>query len=390
MIEMDRLLTTTLPDAPARRERLAQELARALNAQALYGPFHPSVLRAGEQVAEVLCLDPGAAVELDISSGRGEPTSATRSLASACARHGLGHLVLRAGLEGLEIAELVCLLGKGPEELQAQGGLAAALSACGSEHIVCENAGATPRVRAVTAPPLDSSLLRTASVALEVIQESAQQARVGRMLNAGAARALAAQLADNVIDDRAELLGLLSLQRHDEYTFQHSLNISILALALGMAVGLDRNRLEELGLAALLHDVGKAWVPLDVLRKPGPLDERERALIQHHPRAGAAYLGEQLDMPPAAALVAFQHHLRVDQRGYPRLRWPQPANAYSLIVGIADAYEALTSERPYRRTLPPEQAIDVMLATTPGQFEPRLLRVFAEMLGRLEAPVKTR
>jgi HD-GYP domain-containing protein (c-di-GMP phosphodiesterase class II) len=202
------------------------------------------------------------------------------------------------------------------------------------------------------------------------------------VLNISAAQAHADQLADAMIEDQAKLLGLLSIKRHDEYTFQHSLNICILALALGMSLGLDRQRLHELGFAAFLHDVGKAWVPLEVLRKPGPLSEDELALIRRHPTSGAVYLSQQRGMPSAAALVAFQHHLRYDQRGYPELRWPQSPNAYSLVVGIADAYEALTSGRPYRHALGPEDALSVMLTTPPGQFEPRMLSVFADMLSR--------
>jgi hypothetical protein len=142
------------------------------------------------------------------------------------------------------------------------------------------------------------------------------------------------------------LLGLLSIRRHDEYTFQHSLNICLLALALGMAMGLSRARLQELGLAALLHDVGKAWEPLEVLRKPGPLDEGEAALINGI-RWMAPSTRQQPDIPasgtggvPASPALTRPAIL---------LRWLL-ANTYSLI-GIADAYEALTSERPYRPTL---------------------------------------
>ncbi|NIR03365.1 MAG: HD domain-containing protein, partial [Gemmatimonadales bacterium] len=222
---------------------------------------------------------------------------------------------------------------------------------------------------------VDAALLSTYGTALAVINESAQQARLGKMLNTSAAQTLASQLADDMIEDQAKLLGLLSIRRHDEYTFQHSLNICILALALGMAMGLDRPRLHELGLAAFLHDVGKAWVPLEILRKPGPLSQQEVALIQQHPIRGAAYLSQQSGVPPVAAVVAFQHHLRYDQRGYPELRWPQSQNAYSLVVGIADAYEALTSERPYRRPLGPEGALKLMLESPRGEFEPRMLDV---------------
>jgi hypothetical protein len=382
-----------------------QQLGIALNQQALYGSSHAAALHAADAAAEALSLllEEEAECRLAVPCGsiaaNGQAASSTTlltaSLAEACARHDIGQLVVHRGVTAAEVAELIRLLGKSQEELSHQGGLSTALAREGVGHIACAGPGpvhqvsgrpppSAPRTRLAAGAPaaVDGSLVRTYTNALDVIQESAQQARLGGMLNASASRVLASQLADSAIEDRAKLLGLLSIRRHDEYTFQHSLNICVLALALGMAMGLSRTRLQELGLAALLHDVGKAWVPLEVLRKPGPLDEQEVELIRRHPVEGAAYLVQQLEIPPAAAVVAFQHHLRYDQRGYPRLRWPQTLNVYSLIVGLADSYEALTSERPYRRTLGPEEALRVMLATPPGQFEPRLLALLAEMLGR--------
>lgn len=369
-----------------------QQLGIALNQQALYGSGHPAVLRAAEEAAESLAhlLSEAEACCLAVPrEARAEvdwtPHGArlTASLEEACARHGIGRLVFRRGVTAGDVVELVRLLGCTMEELREEDGLSAALAGRGTGGIAGTSGGPSRQVAGARPPRSpDASLLRTYTNALEVIQESARQARLGRMLNASASRALASRLADSAIDDPAKLLGLLSIRRHDEYTFQHSTSICVLALALGMAIGLSRSRLEELGFAALLHDVGKAWVPLEVLRKPGPLNEEEAALIRRHPVQGAAYLAQQPEIPGAAAVVAFQHHLRYDQRGYPRLRWPQRPNVYSLIVGIADAYEALTSERPYRPTIGPEEALQVMLETAPGQFEPRLLRLFVEMLGR--------
>jgi HD superfamily phosphohydrolase YqeK len=385
-----------LADAPVLGQLWAeqglQQLALALNEQALYGPQHPAMLRAVERAADALSLALAHEEEFHLSLiggavvANGQETSLasglTAGLVAACASHAVDRIVFHRGVTALEVAALVALLGLPREEA---GSLPAALAERGVTAIACVVSAPAPPpggTRLVTA--VDPSLVSTYTRALDVIQESAQQARLGKVLNASAARTLASRLADGVIDDRAEVLGLLSIRRHDEYTFQHSLNICILALALGMAMGLSRARLQELGLAALLHDVGKAWVPLEVLRKPGPLDEEEAALIRRHPVDGAAYLGQQPDIPAAAALVAFQHHLRYDRTGYPKLRWPHSSNTYSLIVGIADAYEALTSERPYRRALAPEEALRVMLATPPGQFEPRLLLLFAEMLGRVD------
>jgi HD-GYP domain-containing protein (c-di-GMP phosphodiesterase class II) len=321
----------------------------------------------------------------DPANGRARPAAkgATADLVKAAIQHSIDRIVISGDLTARQVIALVQLLGKRRDEVEAKGGLPSVLAQQGLTCIVCEIAAPPAEVSVEQAPPgVDASLVSTYGTALGVIQESTQQARLGRVLNAAAAQTLASQLADNMIEDQAKLLGLLSIRKHDEYTFQHSLNVCVLALALGMAMGLDRPRLHALGLAAILHDVGKAWVPLEVLRKPGRLTEDELALIQQHPVRGAIYLSQQPEVPPPAALVAFQHHLGYDQRGYPKLRWPHSLNAYSLIAGIADAYEALTSDRPYRPTLGPDEALGVMLETPPGQFEPRMLDVFAEMLSK--------
>jgi HD-GYP domain-containing protein (c-di-GMP phosphodiesterase class II) len=370
-----------------------RHLALALREQTLYGAFHPAVLRASEEVADALSLLLGEQEEFDIRLSyvsilvNDQPLSPTKGIAAdlvkASARHGIDQIVFSGQVVAEDVAVLVHLLGESREQLDRRGGIYLALAKQGVTGIVCgiqDSSGEVSLEHDRSAA--DASLLSTYEIALSLIQESAQQASLGRVLNTSAAQALAGQLADNMIEDQAKLLELLSIRRHDEYTFRHSLNVCILALALGMAMGLDRPRLHELGLAALLHDVGKAQVPLEVLRKPGPLSEKELTLVQRHPVSGASCLSLQPGVPTAAALVAFQHHLRHDQTGYPTLRWPQSPNAYSLVVGIADAYEALTSERPYRRTRGPEEALTLMLGTPPGQFEPRMLDVFAEMLSK--------
>ncbi len=372
---------------------VVRALALAFKRQKVYGRSHPAVLRAAQEVADALSPllreQEQVSVTLnhsaDQAKGRARPPAkgATADLVKAASQHSIGRIVISADLTARQVVALVQLLGKRREEVEAKGGLPSMLAQQGLTRIVCEIAAAPAEVSVEQAPAgADDSLMSAYGTALGVIQESVQQARLGRVLNTAAAQTLASQLADSMIEDQAKLLGLLSIRKHDEYTFQHSLNVCILALALGMAMGLDRPRLHALGLAAILHDVGKAWVPLEVLRKPGRLTEDELALIQQHPVRGAIYLSQQLEVPPAAALVAFQHHLGYDQRGYPKLRWPHSLNAYSLIAGIADAYEALTSERPYRPTLGPDEALRVMLEAPPGQFEPRMLDVFGEMLSK--------
>jgi HD-GYP domain-containing protein (c-di-GMP phosphodiesterase class II) len=167
----------------------------------------------------------------------------------------------------------------------------------------------------------------------------------------------------------------------DEYTFVHALHICILAIELGREIGLPRDRLEELGTATLLHDVGKIFVPLEILRKPAKLDEQEFAVISRHPIDGALVLTRESELPPVAAVVAFEHHIHLDHSGYPKMRFPRPLHMYSLMTSIVDVYDALTTMRPYRPPLPPQTAVQVMREQLASRLEPRLLARFLEMLG---------
>jgi HD-GYP domain-containing protein (c-di-GMP phosphodiesterase class II) len=175
------------------------------------------------------------------------------------------------------------------------------------------------------------------------------------------------------------------VKHYDEYTFTHGLHICILSIALAWTIPLDNELLKELGISALLHDVGKIRVPLEILRKPGALTDEEFALVRRHPVDGALILAAQEEVPEVAPVVAFEHHLQPDLRGYPVLKRPRELNLFSLIVSIADVYDALTTERPYRPPLAPHEALALMHGGEAGSFEPRLLGRFTEMLGRYPA-----
>jgi HD-GYP domain-containing protein (c-di-GMP phosphodiesterase class II) len=167
----------------------------------------------------------------------------------------------------------------------------------------------------------------------------------------------------------------------DEYTFIHALHICVLSLEMGRGLGLSREGLEELGMATLLHDVGKVFVPLSILRKPAPLDEGEFAVMSRHPLDGALALVRAAELPEVASVVAFEHHVHLDHSGYPRMREPRPLNMYSLIASIADVYDALTTMRPYRPQLSPQDAVAVMREQYSTRLEPRLLARFFDILG---------
>ena len=173
---------------------------------------------------------------------------------------------------------------------------------------------------------------------------------------------------------------LIRLQGHDDYTVTHSLNVCILVVALAARIGLPENRVREAGLAAMLHDIGKEATPSDILTKPGRLEMDEFDMMKRHPVAGAKLLrridcGTELPM-----IVAFEHHIKYDRTGYPKIRTRVPLHVVSHMTQIADVYDALRSHRPYRPSIELERTLSIMKEGRGTEFEPRLFDAFVEIL----------
>ncbi|MEL7474533.1 MAG: HD domain-containing phosphohydrolase, partial [Planctomycetota bacterium] len=184
------------------------------------------------------------------------------------------------------------------------------------------------------------------------------------------------------------VIPLARLKCHDEYTFTHSVNVGILASALGEAAGLYGDRLHDLTVSAFLHDIGKCGVEDTILKKPGRLSDEERQAMEVHPAFGAGLLLEQKDVPEIASIVAFEHHMRLDGNGYPHRKRPWKIHTVSQIVQIADVFDALRSDRPYRKAMTTADAVAVLHRLAGGAFDPELLRVFEQrVLARLDAEI---
>ncbi|MCD6193462.1 MAG: HD domain-containing protein [Candidatus Aminicenantes bacterium] len=191
-------------------------------------------------------------------------------------------------------------------------------------------------------------------------------------------------LFDHIVENESFIYGLTSIKNHDEYTLNHSINVCVLALALGRRLGLERKELVELGISAFFHDVGKLDIPLEILNKPGKLDENERRVIETHPYKGVQKLLQfphLKGLPLQALHVAMEHHCREDDRGYPRYRGKKTISLFSKIVKIVDYYDAITTPRPYRKkAFSPAEAINLMMEKAGEEFDPTLLKVFAAMM----------
>jgi hypothetical protein len=172
------------------------------------------------------------------------------------------------------------------------------------------------------------------------------------------------------------------VKSYDEYTYYHMMNVCILSLALGQAIGLRQDQVATLGLGALLHDVGKVRVPREILQHDGALSEEQWRIIQRHPVDGAALIlltGKEMFNP--AVSIVMEHHAAYDLSGYPRLSGrPRPAVA-ARMVAVADCFDAITSKRSYREPEDRRQALSILQAGAGRGFDPLVVRSFVRLLG---------
>ena len=188
-------------------------------------------------------------------------------------------------------------------------------------------------------------------------------------------------LADAVARSTQAVLPTVPLKSHDEYTFVHSVNVSLLVLAQARGFGFDGALLHSMGVAALLHDVGKLRVPLDVLNKAGKLSGDEWQVMASHAELGAWELGALATSAPLSILVAYEHHLRYDgEPNYPAVRVARTPTLASQLTAIADVYDAICTVRPYRRALSQAAALDVLRSRAGTFHDPYLVGQFCQLV----------
>lgn len=174
------------------------------------------------------------------------------------------------------------------------------------------------------------------------------------------------------------MVNLTNIHTTDSYLFQHSVNVAILSGIIGIAKGYNRIQLEELGVGALLFDIGMTKVPSQLLNKQDTLTEEERAIVARHTTDGFDILRKQHDISLLSAHCALQHHERFDGSGYPRGLKRDEIHLYAQIVGLADTYDALTSPRPHRKRYTPSEAIEFLFAAGNTYFDFELVKLFCK------------
>jgi putative nucleotidyltransferase with HDIG domain len=188
--------------------------------------------------------------------------------------------------------------------------------------------------------------------------------------------------------DQEMILPLLQLREFDEYTTTHSLNVSVLTMALAESLGLAQQDVRTFGIAGLLHDLGKVKVPAEILNKPGKLTDEERAIMQAHPAAGAKLIidsGRRLDL---AAAVAHEHHIMINGHGYPACHYRRDCHKASKLVHVCDVYDALRTRRPYREAWEADRVLTYIEERAGTEFEPDAAAAFVRMMRKVESGIQ--
>jgi len=206
------------------------------------------------------------------------------------------------------------------------------------------------------------------------------EARMGRTIDAEACLPLVEEITGSVMRNPGALVSLARLKTRDDYTYMHSVAVCALMVALGRRIGLDEAQCREAGQAGLLHDIGKALMPLEVLNKPGKLTDAEFDVMRSHPVRGHELLQEGRAATAATLDVALHHHERIDGTGYPHRLPGEAIDRLSRMGAICDVYDAITSNRPYKAGWDPASSI-ARMAGWKGHFDPALFAAFVQSLG---------
>ena len=247
-------------------------------------------------------------------------------------------------------------------------------------------AAPAPPPAAAVRPPTSSfedelaQAARLCRQARGAVQQLFGDVRMGKALSAQSMQPLVEELTESVFRNPGALVSLARLKTRDDYTYMHSVAVCALMIALGRELGMDPQACREAGLAGLLHDVGKALVPLDVLNKPGKLTDAEFGVMRSHPERGHALLTEGGSAGAAVLDVCLHHHERVDGTGYPHRLVGDAVSPLARMGAICDVYDAVSSARVYKAAWDPAESLSRM-ASWEGHFDKAMFASFVRSLG---------
>lgn len=218
--------------------------------------------------------------------------------------------------------------------------------------------------------------------ALDAIRGVCRDIEEGRIPSSAPVIRVVDRMVSLTLQDPSTLLGLSMIKDYDNYTFNHCVNVGVLAMALGATLGLDSATVRDLGIAGQLHDIGKTLIPKHILNKPGKLSSSEFEEMKRHSELGAGIIGGMEGLSPHIAQIVLGHHLCFDRNGYPGWARTLPANRMIDIIAVADTYDAITTLRVYQHPITPRAALDQLQKVVGTLLDGELVARFVEMMGK--------
>ncbi len=374
-------------------EKLVKGLAGAMYVCAMYGEKHRLMKEAIDHLYRDLygILSERGGITIGVVGNEiafeKEPfykTSAEiRGFIGCLRRIKMEKISFSEGIKRKELAEFVKILAMKPESIHKTEDIEKILKSAGVKHISIGEIGIKDKkiARDLTEKEINGLTRKNYQDGVDYLTEAMEDVRKNQPLDIISARKLVSGLINSLLQNKQLLLILASTRSHDECTFVHDLNVSIFTLMQAEALGLEQNYLNNIGIAALLHDVGKLSVSGDILKKKGKLSEEERGEITLHAAKGAKILLETTHMNVLAAISAFEHHMLYDLSGYPKSLYGKKPNLASMMITISDFYDALRSKRPYHEGISAEETYEYMMDLSGKYFHPDLLNNFFTIIG---------
>ncbi len=393
-----------LPGALSAIDRLVVSLVAGINMRALYDAEHPALASHVERILEAVtaaCEERGKEAVTFLVVGQdlvvdNQPLRTGslyhQQLIRALGRRGVERLTVGRGLDAEEVVRFLTPMARGGTPVSTRHLIVGRVELpLGAAETPDATSGAGPGTAggSGTGPGgrgEDSVIERLTTESVDGAREAFTEFRTDRRGGMVRLEQVVWSLMDALQRATREILPLAPLKTHDDYTFVHSVNVSLLTLAQARSFGIEGARLHAIGLAAFVHDIGKLRIPLEVLNKPGRLEGDEWRIMMSHAQEGVTHLCGVEGTHPLAILVAYEHHMRYDgQPNYPVPRIGRRPTLASQMTSIADVYDAICTTRPYARARSREFAVKVLTERVGTFHSPGLVANFVRMLGQAGA-----
>jgi HD-GYP domain-containing protein (c-di-GMP phosphodiesterase class II) len=302
------------------------------------------------------------------------------------------HPFWRTGFVLVDPQDIVTILGSSIKEvwIDASKGLdvpqgQSAISEAESEaQVDAQLQRAVEEKRELAPAPMGIEIERAAKICFQSKQaviSMFEEARMGKSVDTGGARQLVEEISDSVARNPGALISLARLKTVDDYTYMHSVAVCAMMVGLAKQLGLDEEQTRLAGMAGLMHDLGKALMPMEVLNKPGKLTEAEFNIIKTHPVEGHRMLLAGHDVSPMVLDVCLHHHEKTDGSGYPKGLKTDQISLFAKMGAVCDVYDAITSNRPYKSGWDPAESLRKMAEWANGHFDVKVFQAFVKSLG---------